>query len=84
MRKLMVAAAIAMAAITSTFGAANAQSVVITDDNGPQYHHRYYDHDRHWDRDWHRPRYQRARCMTKTVEVHRNGHTMVKETRMCH
>jgi Spy/CpxP family protein refolding chaperone len=86
MKKFIIAASIAIAAVASSFGAAHAQSVVITDGDGPQYRH-HHDHGRYGDRGWHhgwdRPHYQRARCVTKTVEIHRHGHTVVKESRMC-
>lgn len=86
MKKILVAASIAIAATVSGYGAAHAQSVVITDGDSPDYHrqHRYYGHeDRGWHRGWDRPHFQHARCMTKMETVRRHGHTVTRETRVC-
>jgi Ni/Co efflux regulator RcnB len=93
MKMLILAASLAIAAVTSSVGAAQAQSLVITgDDDGGGYHQRH-DRDRHWDRDsqwdrdrdrdWRRPHGHQVRCVTKTEEFHRHGRTVVKNTRMC-
>jgi opacity protein-like surface antigen len=99
MKKFLIAASIAVAAMGSSYGAAQAQSVVITDGDGPDYYHHRHNNgygdrreddgygegrdDRGWHRGSDRPHFQHARCMTKMETVQRHGHTITKETRFC-
>jgi len=109
MKKFLIAASIAVAALSSSYGAVHAQSVVITDGDSPDYYHHRHNNgygdrreddgygerresdgygerrsDRGWHRGWDRPRFQHARCMTRMETVRRHGHTITKETRVCH
>lgn len=86
MKKLILAFALGLATLTSATLPAQAQSLTITTDDGPRYYHDEYrpiHRDRGWHRGWYRPRYQRARCMTRTVESRRHGRIVVRETRVC-
>ena len=86
MKKYFVAASIAIAATFTSYAAAHAQTVVIDDGDSPDYHHhRYYDghDDRGWHRGWDRTHFQHARCMTRMETIHRHGHTVTRETRVC-
>jgi opacity protein-like surface antigen len=99
MKKFLIAASIAVAALSSSYGAAHAQSVVITDGDSPDYYHHRHNNgygdrreddgngERRGDRGWHRgldrPRFEHARCMTRMETVQRHGHTVTRETRVC-
>lgn len=95
MRKMLLALPLAVSALVSGVNAANAQSVVITDDDGgphwdhrsDEWHHRdWHHHDRDrgdWDRrDWHHGDWHHH-CMVKTTEIHRHGHMIIKRDRIC-
>ncbi|MBW6422410.1 hypothetical protein KX729_13215 [Rhizobium sp. XQZ8] len=89
MKNLIIATALAVTSIFAFAPASYAQgaSVTITTGDGPRYHRqhdrpRYYrerERPRHV-RDWQRPRHS---CMTKKVRSYRNGHLVVKTTRVC-
>ena len=85
MKKYLIAASIAIAATTASFGAAHAQAVIITDGDGPGYHHRHHfdDEGQGWHRGWDRRHMQRAHCMTRMETIRRHGHTVTRETRVC-
>lgn len=87
MKNLIVAAALAVTSIFASAPASYAQgaSVTITTDHAPRY---YNNHDRpryHRERPRHVQSWQRARhsCVTKQVRSYRNGHAVMKTTRVC-
>lgn len=95
MRKLFIAAALALASLTAAVVPAQAGSLIITTDDGPRYYRDdydgYYDRGPRYYRDeyrpayrqWYGPRYYRARCYTRSVERWRHGRMVIKESRVC-
>jgi hypothetical protein len=99
MKKFLIAASMAIAASSFSYGAAQAQSVVITDGDTPDYyHHHHYNNDdgdrrddgyadrqddHGWHRGWDKRHFQHARCMTKMETIQHHGHTVTRETRFC-
>jgi hypothetical protein len=79
MKNIIIATALAVTSVFSFAPASYAQgaSVTITTGDGPRFHHRERPR---YVRDWQRPRHG---CMTKKVSTYRNGHKIVKTTRVC-
>jgi hypothetical protein len=81
MKQFVLASALAVATVFSAALPSEAASVTITTDNGGRH---YY---RHADRPYYRhhmlPRRVAHDCFTKRERIHRHGHTIVKETRVC-
>jgi hypothetical protein len=85
MKNLIIAAAMAVTSIVSFAPSSYAQGVSVTIGDGPRYHRqddrpRYYRERPRYVREWERPRH---RCVVKKVRSHRNGHLVVKTTRVC-
>jgi Spy/CpxP family protein refolding chaperone len=68
MKKFVIALSVISTATLFGLGAAQAQTVVVTD--GEMHHH-----DHHW---------HHGHCMVKTVETHHHGHLVTRQTRICH
>lgn len=87
MKKLIIATALAVTSVFALAPASYAQSasVTITTGDGPRYY-RHHDRPRYnrerprYVRDWQRPRHG---CTTKQVRSYRNGHSVVKTTKVC-
>jgi len=79
MKQIILACTLTAASVFSAMPSQAASVTITTDDARPYYRHSerpYYRHDM-------RPRHVSQDCFTKTEKIHRHGHTVVKETRIC-
>lgn len=80
MKKIIVAAMLALGSLAATAAPSMADTVIIRDGYGPRHDYRPWHHPRGWER---AREVRRHSCRTKTVRVYRDGRYITKTTRVC-
>ncbi|MBP2443434.1 hypothetical protein [Rhizobium leguminosarum] len=79
MKQIILACTLTAASIFSAMPSKAASVTITTDDARPYYRHA----ERPYYREHIRPRHVSRDCFTKTEKIHRHGHTVIEETRVC-
>ena len=80
MKNLIIAAAMAAASVLTVAGPSQAASVTVTTQDGGPRMMRESHRPRVYNTEYHRPRHG---CVVKKTRIHRNGHWVVRTSKVC-